>query len=27
MLAMNGVDRVRLDVLQTPVVAENLGPL
>ena len=25
-LAMNGVDRVRLDVLQTPVVAENLGP-
>jgi rare lipoprotein A len=26
MLAMNGVDRVRLDVLQTPVVAENLGP-
>ena len=26
MLAMSGVDRVRLDVLQTPEVAENLGP-
>ncbi len=26
MLAMDGVDRVRLDVLQTPEVAENLGP-
>ena len=26
MLAMNGIDRVRLEVLQTPVVAENLGP-
>lgn len=25
MLAMQGVDRVRLDVLQTPEVAENLG--
>jgi rare lipoprotein A len=26
MLAMHGVDRVRLDVLQAPEVAENLGP-
>jgi rare lipoprotein A len=26
MLAMKGLDRVRLDVLQTPVMAENLGP-
>jgi rare lipoprotein A len=26
MLSMNGVDRVRLEVLQTPEVAENLGP-
>ena len=26
MLSMSGVDRVRLDVLQTPVVAGNLGP-
>ncbi len=26
MLGMRGVDRVRLDVLQTPEVAENLGP-
>jgi rare lipoprotein A len=26
MLAMSGVDRVRLEVLQTPVIAENLGP-
>lgn len=25
-LGMRGVDRVRLDVLQTPEVAENLGP-
>ena len=25
MLEMSGVDRVRLDVLQTPVLAENLG--
>lgn len=27
MLAMRGVDRVRLEVLQTPVIAANLGPL
>jgi rare lipoprotein A len=27
MLEMSGVDRVRLDVLQTPVIAANLGPL
>jgi rare lipoprotein A len=26
MLAMSGVDRVRLEVLQTPVIAENIGP-
>jgi rare lipoprotein A len=26
MLSMSGVDRVRLDVLQTPEVAEDLGP-
>ena len=26
LLGMRGVDRVRLDVLQTPEVAENLGP-
>jgi rare lipoprotein A len=25
-LGMRGVDRVRLDVLQTPEIAENLGP-
>jgi rare lipoprotein A len=25
-LGMRGVDRVRLDVLQSPEVAENLGP-
>jgi rare lipoprotein A len=25
MLAMSGVDRVRLDVLQTPVISENFG--
>ncbi len=25
MLSMKGVDRVRLEVLQTPVVAENMG--
>ena len=25
MLGMRGVDRVRLDVLQTPEVAENFG--
>ena len=25
-LGMSGVDRVRLDVLETPEVAENLGP-
>ena len=26
MLSMRGVDRVRLDVLQTPEIAENLNP-
>jgi len=25
-LGMNGIDRVRLEVLQTPEIAENLGP-
>ncbi|HEY7388936.1 MAG TPA: septal ring lytic transglycosylase RlpA family protein [Bryobacteraceae bacterium] len=25
-LGMNGVDRVRLEVLQTPEIADNLGP-